>query len=306
MPQDEKLLVAGASGQLGRLVLDALLAAGATNLIATTRTPATLEAYRERGVDVRAADYDQPEGLVDAFRGASRMLLISTQAVGARLAQHLAAFEAARAAGVRHIFYTSHAFPDESVSAVAPEHAAMEKAIIASGMTYTILRNFLYSENVILMLAGAMETGKWYGAAGEGRVAFISRRDCAAAAAGAMMNASEHENRIYDVTGPRRYSYAEIAAIASDVLGREISYVDMSPEDYRAQLIANGVPDAFADTFVSFERANGLGDGDLVTDAVLKLSGQEPELLEDFLRDNLHKADTSQTLESLVRNHIAG
>lgn len=306
MAGNPTLLVTGASGNLGRAVVEALLERGAKSLLATTRTPPSLADFAARGVEVRAADYTAPEDLAEAFRGATHMLLISTQSVGSRVEQQLNALEAARRAGVRHVFYTSHAFPDTSVSAVAPEHAAMEKAIIASGMTYTMLRNFLYSENILMMMAEAVQTGTHYGAVGEGRVAFISRKDCAAAAACAMLNASEHENRIYDITGPRAVTYAEIAAMISDILGRQIVYANLSPEDYRAHMIANGTPEAFADTFLSFDVANGLGDGDLVTDTVLQLTGREPERLEDFLVANAHKFDPSVTLEALVKNHGHG
>lgn len=303
MAEGEVLLVAGASGQLGRLVLDALIRAGGHKIIATTRTPANLAGYIPKGVDVRAADYTKPEGLVEAFRGATKMLLISTQEVGSRFGYHLAAFNAARQAGVRHIFYTSHSFPDVSVSAVAPEHAMMEKAILASGITYTILRNFLYSENILLAMAESVATGTHYGAAGEGKVAWISRRDCAEAAASAMLTARDHENKIYDITGPALFSNAEMVAAVSKALGRPIEYVNMSPEDYEARLIANGVPRDFAKTITSFERANGLGDGALVTDMVERLTGRAPERLEDFLMANIGRIDPTVTLETLVAQH---
>lgn len=304
MQDNDTILVTGASGNLGRLVVDALLARGARRVIATTRTPSSLADYAKRGVEVRSADFTAPESLVDAFRGATHMLLISTQTVGSRLQHQTDALEAARQAGVRHVFYTSHSFPDTSVSAVAPEHAAMEKAIIATGMTYTILRNFLYSENILLMMAEGIRTGTHYGAIGEGKVAFISRKDCAAAAACAMLTASQHENRIYDITGPRAVTYAEITAMISTILGRKVVYQNLSPEDYLAHMIANGIPPAYAETFLSFDRANGLGDGDLVNDMVLRLTGQEPEQLEDFLANNLHLVDPDKTLESLVKNHM--
>lgn len=304
MSSHETLLVAGASGQLGRSVLKALVEAGAPRLIATTRTPEHLAEHARDGVEVRFADYSEPQSLVGAFQGATRMLLISTQGVGVRVAQHVAALEAAKAAGVEHVFYTSHMFPDTSVSVVAPEHAAVEKAIFASGLKYTMLRNCLYSENLLMMLAGAFETGTLYGAANGGKVAFISRRDCAAAAAGGLLHAERHENKIYDVTGPRSYSYAQVVKIVSGIIGRTLTYVDLTPQAYMVWLLAKGVSLADAEAFLSFERSNGSGDADLVTNAVLQLSGREPERLEDFLRNNLHKVDPARTLDALVRHHV--
>lgn len=285
-------------------MVEALLERGAKQVVATTRTPEALSDLAQRGVDVRAADYSKPDGLVEAFCGATHLLLISTQAVGHRVEQHLNALNAAKRVGVRHIFYTSHSFADTSVSVAAAERAVMEKAIRESGMTFTILRIFLYSENILLMMAEAVQTGVHLGAAGEGRVAFISRKDCAAAAAGAMLAASELENGTVDITGSRAVTYAEITAMLSEFLGRTIVYKDLPPEEYRAHMIASGLPDVFADTVLSFDVANGLGDGDLVTDTVLRLTGRGPERLEDFLADNLHRIDASQTLVSLVVKHV--
>lgn len=181
----------------------------------------------------------------------------------------------------------------------------MEKAIKASGLTYTILRNFLYSENVLLMLAEPVETGVWHGASHGGRNAFISRRDCADAAAGAILDAASHENVTLDVTGPRLYSYDDIARIASKVLRREIRYIDMTPEQYLEHLLSTSLPRAFAETFVSFDRATSLGDGDLLTDVAVRLAGHDLELLEDFLERNLANMDKSQTLAGLVANHAS-
>lgn len=296
MSKSETYLVASASGQLGCQVLEALLKKGAEKIIATTRTPESLADYAHRGVEVRHADYNQPEGLVDAFRGATRLLIISTLGAESRHTQHAAALEAAKAAGVQHVFYTSHACPDTSVSVVAPDHALMEKTILASGLTYTILRNFLYSENWLLMLPSVFQSGSLYGATGGGKVAWISRRDCGEAAAGAMLQASQHENKIYDITGSRAYSAAEVVDIVSKLLGRQFTYVDMSPEAYLQRLLSEGVAPGFAQALVSFEVSNGSGEENLVTDSVPRLTGHDPESLEDFLRDNLHKVDPSLTL----------
>jgi NAD(P)H dehydrogenase (quinone) len=304
MSKDETYLVASASGQLGRQVLEALLKRGAEKIIATTRTPESLSDYARRGVEVRQADYNQPEGLAHAFRGATRLLIISTLGAGSRHAQHVAALEAAKAAGVRHVFYTSHACPEASVSVVAPDHAAMEKAILASGMTYTILRNYLYSENWLLMLPAVLESGALHGATGDGKVAWVSRRDCGEAAAGAMLQASQHENRIHHITGLQAYSAAEVVEIVSKLLDRRFQYVDMTPWAYKEWLIGKGVPPPHAHAFTSFEISNGSGEESLVTDTVRVLTGHDPESLEDYLRDSIHQVDPSKTLAVHMDKHL--
>lgn len=305
MAGDEVFLVAGASGNLGRLVLDALVKTGGNKIIATTRTPMKLAGYADQGVDIRAADYTAPkEGLVEAFRGATHMLLISTQEVGARYEYHLKALHAAIEAGVRHIFYTSHSHADTSISPVAPEHAMMEEAIKASGITYTILCFFLYSENVLLSLAEAVVTGTHYGVEGEGKVAWISRSDCAAAAAGAMLTAQDHENETRYITGPQAYSDTELVATVSKALGRAIRYVALSPQAFEARLIANGVPVEFAKTITGLELSNRLGDHEMVSDMVERLTGRPPERLEDFLAANVTRFDPKVTIATLLDQHV--
>lgn len=304
MTKGETYLVASASGQLGRQVLEALLKKGAEKIIATTRSPESLADYARRGVEVRQADYNQPDGLVHAFRGATRLLIISTLGAESRHAQHVAALEAAKAAGVHHVFYTSHASPEASVSVVAPDHALMERAILASGMTYTILRNYLYAENWLLMLPEVFRNGALHGATGDGTVAWVSRRDCGEAAAGAMLQAPQHENRIHHITGPRAYSAAEAVEVVSRLVGRRFEYIDMTPWDYQAWLIGQGVPLPHAQAFTSFEISNGSGEESLVTNTVRVLTGHEPESLEDFLRDNIDKVDPSKTLAVHMDKHL--
>lgn len=300
MSDNETYLVASASGQLGRQVLEALLRRGAGKIIATTRTPESLAEYAKRGVEVRQADYEQPQGLAEAFLGATRLLIISTLGAGSRHEQHLAALNAAKAAGVKHVFYTSHACPETSVSVVAPDHAAMEKAILASGMTYTILRDYLYSENWLLMLPDVLAQGAYHGATGEGRVAWISRKDCGDAAAGAMLQAPQHQNKIYNITGGRGYTAAEVMQIVSNLLGRRYEYIHMTPWAFHQRLLDQGVPAPLAHAFTSFEISNGSGEEGIVTDRVQALTGHPPESLEDFLRDHINQVDSSNTLTTLM------
>jgi len=221
MTTTDTLLVTGASGHLGKLVLDALLANGVKNVIATTRDVTKLADYSARGVAVRAADFAKPETLKVGFQGATRLLLISTDAIGSRVAQHKAAIDAAVKAGVKHIIYTSWPNANSSPAAVSPDHFETENAIIASGLSYTILRNFSYAENLLLSLPTAIAIGGLYGTAGDGRVAYVTRQDCAQAAAAAL-TATTTKNEILVFTGPRAVSDQKLVAIVCDVIGKPL------------------------------------------------------------------------------------
>lgn len=299
MAEQQAFLVTGASGQLGRLVVEALLQGGAARVIATSRTPEALVDYERHGVDVRAADFSRPQNLPSAFSGATHLLVISTHGVGSRSEAHLAAIQAAKAVGVRHIFYTSHASPDTSTSPVAPEHAITEMGILQSGLTYTILRNYLYCECLLPVLPRALEEGRMWGAVRDAKVAWLTRKDCADAAAGAMLNASEHENKIYDVTGPRAYSYAEVAALLSKIVGRSIVYEDLAPEAYKALLVRQGLSNAAAEIYLALDLSLHSGEMERVTDAVRKLSGHAPDTLENFLEHGRFSGTESATFSHL-------
>jgi len=288
MNTNERLLVTGASGQLGQLVVEALLQAGQTNLIATTRQPENLAHFARRGVEVRVADFNQPESLVSAFAGATRLLLISTVDVGSRIPQHKAAIAAAQTAGVQHIIYTSTPNPDHSPSVVAPEHAATEQLIRESGMTYTFLRNNLYAENLFYNLPTALKFGVLLGCAGDGKAAYVHRSDCAAAAAGALLQAEKFSNVALDISGAIAYTHSELAELVANVTGKDLVYSDVSPEEFQAALVPGGLPDPFAQLFVGFDLAMQQGDLAAVTDAVQKLSGHTPQDITEMLRRGLN------------------
>lgn len=282
-----KLLVTGASGQLGQLVLQSLIKKGSKNLIATTRHKEKLQAFTSEGVDVREADFNDRENLTKAFAGAERILLISTDAIGARVEQHKNAIHAAQAAGVKHIIYTSWPKAESSVALVSADHIATEKLIKQSGLSYTILRNSLYAENLLGSLSNSFQMGTFYGATGNTKAAYVSKQDCADAAAGALISDDE-SNKILDITGPQAYSYEEIVKMASEVTGKNIPYVDLSPADLKQGLTKSGLPETWADLFVSFDVSIKNGDVEKPSDAILKLSGHAPQNLKDFLKENKH------------------
>ncbi|WP_217569283.1 SDR family oxidoreductase [Mesorhizobium sp. GbtcB19] len=289
----ETLLVTGASGQLGRAVINHLLDAqkvAPASIIAATRNPENLADLAARGVAVRVADFNDRASLEKAFGGADRVLIISTGDLdlktGRRLKQHETAVTAAKAAGVSHLLYTSMPNPEPGSPVLfANDHFGTEQAIRASGIPYTIFRNGWYQENLFMALPHAISSGKWYTSAGDGRVAHGARDDMAAAIA-ASLASGEKASHIYTLTGPQAYTTNEVAAMVSDVTGKPIEVVQVPDEGLTEGIKANGVPEDFARIIVSFDantRAGRIGE---VTDTVEKLSGRKSRTLRQFLEAN--------------------
>lgn len=283
---ERTLLVTGASGHLGRRVVELLLDAGERHVIATTREPAKLDDLAARGVDVRRADFDRPETLDAAFQGATRVLLVSTDALdrpGRRLTQHRAAVDAAKRAGARHVVYTSLVEPGEdSPVLLAPDHRETEAALAASGLGFTVLRNGLYAELLADALGPALATGVLSNAQGEGRVAYVTREDCARAAAAALV-ASFEGRRTLDVTGPEAVSQADVARVASRVAGRAVRYEPLSTSAFADVLVGVGLPRPVADVYASFDTASAAGRFARVSPAFEELTGARPTSVEAFL-----------------------
>lgn len=273
------LLVTGASGQLGQLVLAALENSPHT-VIAASRDPSKLKTT----FATRTVDFDKPETLSEAFKGVDRVLIISTDALavpGLRLKQHTAAIEAAKAAGVEHIVYTSLPNPEPGNKiSFAPDHYGTEQALKASGIAHTLLRNNWYIENLLGSLPHALETGQLFTSAPEGRVAYVARADTARAAAAALSNAP---GGTYTITGPEALTYGDVAAIASDLTGKPISVIPVTDEQYTGGLKAAGLPDFVADMLASAEAAIRAGQLDGVTEAVKTLTGTAPKTVRDVL-----------------------
>ncbi|MBP1857361.1 SDR family oxidoreductase [Rhizobium herbae] len=284
----ETLLVTGATGKLGRLVLDELLASGKVSpadIIATSRDTEKLADYAAKGVQTRAANFDDAASLEAAFTGADRILIISTDALdepGKRLRQHLTAVAAAQKAGAKHILYTSMPNPETSVIPFAPDHLGTENAIKATGIAYTILRNGWYMENLFLALPHAIADGKWYSASGKGQLAHIARADIAKATAAALASGST-ESVTYTLTGDTKHTVDDIAAIVSTVTGKPLEVVDVTDEQLAGGLKAAGLPDFFIPVIVSFDTNTREGHIDLVTGDATKLSGAKLTTLKDFL-----------------------
>jgi NAD(P)H dehydrogenase (quinone) len=298
-----KLVVTGASGSFGRQVTELLLnKVLASDLILLTRNPHSLAELVERGAQVRAADFDKPELLRQALRGGEKMLLISTLAVGPRRRrQHQAAIEAAAAAGIRHLVYTSSAgiHPNTPSLAVA-DHYFTEELLRRSGLAFTILRDSQYAEIIATMLAPmALRTGKWVMSAGDGRMAFVSKNDCVASAA-AVLSSSGHEGAVYEITGPELYSFRQAAAIASELGGRPIEYVAVTDAEKLAFFDRAGVPREYVDgmahddgtgiwgseEMVSYERAIREGYFSVCSHHVQLLTGRRARSLREVFLAN--------------------
>jgi NAD(P)H dehydrogenase (quinone) len=276
------IVITGASGQLGRSTAELVLRrVPASEVILTTRRPEALSDFAGRGAKVRRADFDRPETLAEAFAGGERLLLISTDVVGRRVAQHRAAIEAAREAGVRHVAYTSYLNPvAENPAVITPSHRDTEEALRESGLAWTALRNAFYTEYQVPAGAQAIATGQLIHNSGDGRISYVSREDCAAAAA-AVLTTEGHEGRAYDITGPEALSQGDVAALLSEVSGHPVEAVAVDDDTFVEGLTAAGVPEPAARGFASYGRAIREGYIDQTSDAVEDLTGSPPRSLRE-------------------------
>jgi len=278
-------LVTGASGHLGRLAVLALLERGASpsDVVATARDTGAVSDLAALGVVTRRADYSDPASLKEAFVGVDRALLVSSNAVGARLEQHRNVIEAARDAGVELLAYTSGTRADTSPMSLAGEHLATEQLLAGSGVPTVLLRNSWYLENYTEQLAPALEHGTVLGAAGDGRVSAATRADYAAAAA-AVLLLDDQAGKVYELGGDEAISLAEYAATVSAVTGRSITYTDLSAEDFERALVGAGLPEPVAAMLADSDL--GLGRGDLRTDTreLSTLIGRPTTTVEEAVR----------------------
>lgn len=286
-PQQPKVFVSGASGQLGRGVVEHLLASGASHIVAGTRQPDALADFSARGVEVKHADFDDPASLNTAFAGIDRILIISALDTPddppRRLRQHLAAVDAAARAGVSHIVYTSMLNPGPgSPIPFAPDHYGTEQAIKKSGIPFTILQPNWYADNVFMWLPQVLASGQWITAAGEGRTAYLWRDDLAKTAAAALFSENA-ESSILPVTGPQALTSADVIAAVNAVFDTSIALVPVNDAALRDGLTAAGVPPQLVELLVVLDVNTRQGGVDVVSDNVEHLTGKPPRDLHDFL-----------------------
>ncbi|MFF2575632.1 SDR family oxidoreductase [Streptomyces goshikiensis] len=253
------IVVTGATGALGRLVVEELLGrVPADRLAVVVRNKEKAADLAERGIDVRIADYDDAESLAGAFRAGDRVLLISGSEVGRRVPQHTAVIEAAKSAGVAQLAYTGILGGPEADFELAAEHKVTEQAILDSGLPYTFLRNGWYHENYTGNLGTVLEHGAVVGSAGAGRVASAARADYAAAAA-VVLTGEGHLGRVYELSGDTAWSLAEYAAEVAAQAGRAVEYTEVPAEAHLSILTGAGLPESFAALLVDVDAAISRG-----------------------------------------------
>lgn len=302
MTQIEQTIgITGAAGQFGRLAADALLQIvppARTALI--SRTPATLDRFAAQGAHVRFGDFDQPESLACAFEGIGALLVISTGALGRRTDQHAAAIEAARKAGVKRVVYTSFIAADAGNPAlIARDHAATEAMLRAAGPDWTILRNAQYADAILdVILPQAFAAGTWRSASGEGRIAVISRAECAECAAAALLR-DDLAGAVCAITGPELLRYRDMAMLAAAAFRKPLEYAPVDDAGLYAMFDALGVPRApeeldaneaapwCSDDMVSFEAALRTGRLEILSGAAADLLGRPPRRFQTLLQDRV-------------------
>ncbi len=282
------IVVTGATGNLGRLVVEGLLKkVQASELAVAVRSPEKAGDLATRGVQVRKADYSKPETLTDAFAGADKVLLISSSEVGQREKQHRAVLDAVKKnPGIRLLVYTSLLHGDSSGISLAPEHKATEEVIRASGIPFVFLRNGWYIENYTENLAPALQNGAFIGCAGEGRIAGATRKDFADAAV-VVLTGTGHENKTYELAGDVPFTMKDLAAEVSRQANKQIVYKDLSPEDYGGALSGVGLPPPVVEMLVSADRGIARGELDDSSRDLSRLIGRPTTSLKDAVAAGL-------------------
>ena len=278
------IAITGATGQLGQLVIEQLLnTVPANQIVAIARNPAKAEALSQQGITVRQGDYADESTMTSALKGVDKLLLISSSEVGQRATQHQNVINAAKAAGVKFIAYTSLLHADKSPLGLHVEHVATEKALAESGIPYALLRNGWYTENYLASAPPALEHGVFIGAAGEGKIASATRADYAAAAA-KVISGDGHAGNVYELAGDHAWTLSELAAELSKQSGKNVTYQNMSEADFAAALKGVGLPAGLAEMLADSDV--GASKGGLFDDShtLSKLIGRPTTPLSESIK----------------------
>jgi NAD(P)H dehydrogenase (quinone) len=254
------IVITGATGQLGRLVVAALLdkKIPASNIVAAVRNAEKAKDLAAIGVQVRIADYNAPSTWDAALKGAGKVLLISSSEIGQRSRQHRSVIDAAKQAGVKLLAYTSVLRADTSQLGLAVEHRETESYIRTSGVPYVLLRNGWYTENYTMGIPAILAGGAMYGCAGGGRVSSAARADYAEAAA-AVLTMPDQAGKVYELAGDSAYTHTEFAAEISRHASKKIDYVNLTEAEYREALKKAGLPDVYASLIADSDAAASRG-----------------------------------------------
>ncbi|MGL4036828.1 SDR family oxidoreductase [Kosakonia cowanii] len=281
------IALTGATGQLGQFVVEALLkTVPAKEIVAIVRNPAKAEALSKQGLIVRQGDYNDQAALTQALAGVEKLLLISSSEVGQRAAQHRNVINAAKAAGVKFIAYTSLLHADTSPLGLHVEHVETEKLLAESGIPFALLRNGWYSENYLASAPAALAHGVFIGAAGEGKIASATRADYAAAAA-RVLSEEGHAGKVYELAGDKAWTLSDLAALLSEASGKKVVYQNLSEADFAAALKGAGLPDGLAEMLADSDI--GASKGGLFDDSqtLSKLIGRPTTSIADSVNDLL-------------------
>ncbi|QAR47826.1 SDR family oxidoreductase [Kosakonia cowanii] len=281
------IALTGATGQLGQFVVEALLkTVPAKEIVAIVRNPAKAEALSKQGLIVRQGDYNDQAALTQALAGVEKLLLISSSEVGQRAAQHRNVINAAKAAGVKFIAYTSLLHADTSPLGLHVEHVETEKLLAESGIPFALLRNGWYSENYLASAPAALAHGVFIGAAGEGKIASATRADYAAAAA-RVISEEGHAGKVYELAGDKAWTLSDLAALLSEASGNKVVYQNLSEADFAAALKGAGLPDGLAEMLADSDI--GASKGGLFDDSqtLSKLIGRPTTSIADSVNDLL-------------------
>jgi NAD(P)H dehydrogenase (quinone) len=280
------IVVTGASGKLGHLVVESLLRRGvpADQIVAAARSVDKVKDLADRGVQVRHIDFDQPETLDDAFQGADKVLLVSGNELGQRVRQHRNVIDAAKAAGVRLLAYTSAPRADSSSLLLGAEHKATEEALRESGVPFALLRNGWYFEVYTDELPTTLENGAILGSAGNGRVSGAARADYAEAAA-AVLVGDGHEGAVYELGGDESFTLAELADEITKQTGTQVTYRDLPLDEYQQALVGFGLPEAVAVGYADVDRGIAVGELHITTGDLSRLIGRRPASLSQAVAD---------------------
>lgn len=278
------IAITGATGQLGQHVIESLLkTVPASQIVAIVRNPAKATALSQQGITVRQADYSDEAALTAALQGIDKLLLISSSEVGQRAPQHRNVINAAKAAHVKFIAYTSLLHADTSPLGLADEHVATEKMLAESGIAYALLRNGWYTENYLASAPAALEHGVFIGAAGEGKIASATRADYAAAAA-RVISEDGHAGKTYELAGDAGWTLSQLAAELAKQSGKKVVYQNLSEADFAAALKGIGLPAGLADMLADSD--TGASKGGLFDDShtLSKLIGRPTTSLADSVK----------------------